>query len=212
MPAPRKEDVYSVLEPYHAKIRNVVTDAWDEWRKVVQLRADNDLPPVLYSRTVSNDVFDAIARFGIAAFNEEPGVNLKIEKQTFKLFFRGRVCARYKRGDDNNLGQNIPTQMALALQDPEAELPELPPHTFKVEIIWLANELNTRLELVLIVARDGDRQLWKYEIDDVAGSSGELLPFAPPPTPPAPETGDEDEQLITPKHGQPKRAEESGDK
>lgn len=199
MPMPSKEEVHAVLEPFHPKIRGVVVNAWEEWRIVCKLRADNGLAPVLYSRTVSNDVFDAIARGGIAAFIDEPGVNLKIETQTFKLFFKGKVCARFKRGNESKLGQNIPTQAALAFEDPEGELAGFPSHTAKVEIIWLANDLNTRLESVSVVARDGDRLIWEYEIDDnSAGGAGSVFTFPTPPAPPAP-PADDDDNLITPK-------------
>lgn len=196
MPAPNKEEVHAVLEPYHSKIRSVVVNAWEEWRTVSALRAQNGLAPVLYSRTVSNDVFDAIARGGISTFAIEPGVNLKIETQTFKLFFKGKVCARFKRGNENKLGQNIPTQAAIAFEEADGELAGFPAHTAKVEIIWLANDLNTRLESVLVVARDGDRLLWEYEIEATpAAGAGTIITFPKPPTPPS----DDDENLITPK-------------
>jgi hypothetical protein len=197
MPHPVMAEVRAILEPFHPRIRGVVERAWAEWRAVAVLRAENDLAPVMYSRTIANDVFDAIARFGIAEFSADTAVNVQIDAQTFKLFFKGSVCARYKRGDDNKLGQNIPTQAALAFEEVDADLPGFPANTAKVEFIWLANELNTRLEHVLVVARDGDDLLWDYEIDETAaGGAGTIIPFPEPPAPPAP-AGDDD--LVKPK-------------
>jgi hypothetical protein len=121
------------------------------------------------------------------------------------LFFKGRVCARFKRGDDDKLGQNVATQTALAFEDADGELPGFPAETVKVDFIWLANDLNTRLEHVLVVARDGDRLLWEYEIEEEpASGSGTVIPF-PDPTAPKP-SGDDD--LITPKTPDIKKNEE----
>lgn len=207
MAYPVMADVKAILEPFHPRIRGVVEQAWAEWRKMAALRVENGIGPVMYSRTIANDVFDAIARYGIAEFSADSSVNLKIEAQTFKAFFKGSVCARYKRGDDNNLGQNIPTQAAMAFEAVDGELPGFPPDTAKVEFIWLANELNTRLEHVLVVARDGDELIWEYEIEEVAASgSGTIIPFPEPPTPPAP-TNDDD--LVKPKAPEVKKPGEN---
>lgn len=197
MPYPVMDDVKSTLEPFHPRIRKVVELAWAEFRAVVALRAENGIGPLLYSRTVANEVFDAIARYAIAEFAGDTSVHIEIEAQTIKLFFKGGVCARFKKGDHNKLGQNIPTQAAMAFEDADAQLSWFPAETAKVEFIWLANDLNTTLEHVLVVARDGEHLLWDYEIDEAAGAGGgTIIPFPQPPTPPAPPSGDE---LVKPK-------------
>ena len=146
--------------------------------------------------STARTIIDAIARTAIAEFVGDTSVHLEIETQTIKLFFKASVLARFKKGDDNKLGQNIPTQAALAFEYVDAEFPGLPPETAKVEFIWLANEINTRLEHVLVVARDGDQLLWDYEIGAAAAGAGIVIPFPQPPVPlPAP--GGDD--LITPK-------------
>src|SRR5260370_22771456 len=101
MSYPVLADVRAILEPFHSRIRLVVERAWTEYREVVALRAENGIAPLMYSRTVSNDVFDAIARYAIAEFAADPAVHIEIEAQTIKLFFKGAVCARFKKGDDN---------------------------------------------------------------------------------------------------------------
>lgn len=196
MPHPVKEDVQATLNDYHHRIRNVVNRAWAEWRAMAAYRAESGFAPFLYSRTVANIMFDAIARHAIAEFAGDPSVHVEIETQTIKLFFKGAVFARFKKGDDNKLGQNIPTQASLAFEHVDGMFPGLPAETAKVEFIWLANDINTQLEHVLVVARDGDRLLWDYEIEDVpAAGAGTVIPF-PEPTPPTMPDGDD---LVTPK-------------
>jgi hypothetical protein len=202
MPHADKHAVQDVLEPFHGRIRSVVERAWAEWRAQAAWRLENGMDPVLYSRTIANDVFDAIARFAVKEFAGDASVHLELEAQTIKLFFKGGVCARFKKGDENKLGQNQPTQASLAFEYADGQLPGFPPETAKVEFIWVANEINTRLEHVLVVARDGDKLLWDYEIE--ADASGAVIPFTPAPTPDAPDAG----ALITPKPLEVKKPEE----
>lgn len=198
MTKPTKDDVIKALTPFHGRIRAVVERAWEEWRIVERYRRRKGMEPVLYSRTVANHIFDAMARHALAEFNGAAGVNIKAESQTIKLFFKGAVCGRFKKGDEDGLGQNIPTQAAMAFEEAESVLPGFPPETAKVEFIWSANELGTSLESVTVVARDGDRTLWSYEIGDTP--SAVVLPFRAP-DPPRPAAS----PLITPKPAQVKK-------
>ena len=88
-----KDEARATLTPYHPIIRKVIYDAWAEWRAVSIWRASQGYPPMLYHRSISNYVFDSIARRAILAFGPEERVHVEIETQTFKLFFRdlGRV-------------------------------------------------------------------------------------------------------------------------
>jgi hypothetical protein len=201
MPDPVLADVKAILDPFHPRIRKIIELAWAEFRLIAELRTAHGLAPILYSRTVANDVFDAIVRYAIAEFASDPSVHIEIEAQTIKLFFKGGVCARFKKGDDNKLGQNNPTQASMAFEEADGLLPGFPPETARVEFIWLANELNTLLEHVLVVARDGDRLLWDYEIEEGTGSAT-ILPFPEPPVPP-------DDDLVKPKTPEVKKPREN---
>jgi hypothetical protein len=206
MPYPAMADVKAILEPFHPRIRKVIELAWAEFRAVVELRAANGIGPLLYSRTVANDVFDAIARYAIAEFAADPSVHIEIEAQTIKLFFKGGVCARFKKGDDNKLGQNHPTQASMNFEDADAQVSWFPVETAKVEFIWLPNSINTKLEEVLVVARDGDKLLWDYPIETAAEGGATIIPFPEPP-PPAPPSDDDD--LVKPKLPEVKKPREN---
>ena len=191
MPYPVMAEVKAILDLYHPRIRSVVEQAWAEFRSIAKLRTENGFAPILYSRTVANDVFDAIARYAIVEFSSDPAVHIVIESQTIKLYFKGGVFARFKKGDDNKLGQNHATQASLAFEDADAQMVLFPEDTKKVEFIWTANDISTQLENVLVVARDGDKLLWDYEIPSAAGAgSGTIIPFPEPPVPPTADDGD----------------------
>lgn len=121
-----KDDVREILGPYHQRIRSIVEKAWEERRAEAEWRVKTGMSPLLYPRTVANYVFDAIARFAMNDFAADTSVHIKIEPQTVKLLFKGGVCARFKKGDDNNLGQNHPTQASLAFELADVPLPGMP--------------------------------------------------------------------------------------
>lgn len=189
-----KDQARGILQPYHGLIWNVIQDAWTEWRSVHALRVAAELPPLLYQRTVSNYVFDAIARRAIPLFKHQERVSVSIEAQTFKIFFGGQLLARFKKGGDDKLGNNVPTQAAMAFMEADGVLPGMPPETAKVEFIWLPNEIWTQVDSVLVVARDGDVLIWEYEIARPAEGTMPL-PFPTRPDSPPPDGGD----LIKPK-------------
>ena len=189
-------EVRTALAPYHGIIRKVVDDAWSEWRAVEAFRQESQFGAVSYHRTIANYMFDAMARRATRAFAAVDGVHIRPEAQTVKFIAGGEVLFRFKKGDCANLGCNIPTLANLMFIDADAEIPGLPPETAKAEIIWQPNEIWTQIERVLVVARDGDRLLWEYEIDR-AGDGAMVIPF---PTPVAPDPGHVDETpLIKPK-------------
>ena len=183
------DEVRKVLDPHHARIATVIHEAFAEWRSIENFRISSGHGPTLYDRTKSNDVFDAIARRAIPRFGVEERVSVDVDAQTFRLRFNGLVL-RIKKGDDDGLGQNWPTQKVLAFIEADGVLPGLPPETAKIEVVWKPNEIWTAVENIYVTARDGDIVLWKYEIRQ-ALPSAEIFQFPKPlqPTGDQPATG-----------------------
>lgn len=190
-----KDEVRAVLSPYHGVIRKIILEAWAEWREVQALRVKAGMAPVLYSRTVSNYVFDAIARRAIPLLGAEEKINVDSDSQTFRFYLRG-LAARIKKGGDDRLGSSIPTQAALSFEEADGVIAGLPPETAKIEVIWLPNEIGTQIANILVVARDGDTLIWEYEMNDPA-SGASVVEIAPPSdSPHGTPTGDD---LVKPK-------------
>ena len=202
MPIPSMTETKAALTQYHPLIRSIIDDAWAEWRAVQRFREENGFGPVLYTRTPSNYMFDAIARRAIPRLGAEASVMVKLDAQTFKAHVNG-VLVRIKKGGDDNLGCNHPTQTALAFEGAGLQFPGFPPETAKVEIIWLPNDIWTKVEQVLIVARDGDKLIWQYEIE--AGDAASVEPM--PTKAPDPEIGGSD--LVKPKVAKAKKEPKS---
>lgn len=185
-------DVREALSPYHARIKQAIVAGYAEWLAVSACRAETGFAPVLYQRTVTNYVFDAIARNARTIFGADPSVHVLDESQTVKFCFGQKVIGRFKKGNEDHLGQNIPTQAVLNFVDPQHTLPGFPPEAAKVEFVWASNDLGTEVEVVFVVARDGDRELWSYMIDE-AGEDRGVINF------PAPDDPDDGDPLVKPK-------------
>lgn len=185
-------EVRAALTLYHAQIRGVIVSGFAEWLAVSECRLKHGFAPVLYPRSITNYVFDAIARNARTIFGAETTVRVLDESQTVKFCFGEKVIGRFKKGDDDHLGQNIETQAVLDFIEAQQTLPGLPPGAAKVEFVWATNDIGTEVGSVMVVARDGDRMLWSYEIDD-ADESGGVVYF---PTPDEPDDG---EPLVKPK-------------
>ena len=179
--SPSKAEVQRALQEYEPRLRSIFERAWDEWRQVAAFMSENRMGPVLYQRTIANFVFDAIARHAIKELGSDDAVHVKVEAQTVKFVFGGEVLARFKKGDENKLGRNIPTQAAMTFEDADGLFPGLPPETAKVEFVWIPNEIYTQLEEVLVVARDGKERVWDYPIAAESGAEVASLPLSQSP-------------------------------
>lgn len=196
-----ESEVRAALEPYHSKIRGAVIAGFAEWLSIGECRAAKGFAPVLYPRTVSNYVFDAIVRNAMDAFGSDPTVRIIDQVQTAKFCFSNVAIGRFKKGDDDNLGQNILTQAVLEFVDAQQLFPGMPPAAAKIEFIWTPDLLGTSVESVLVVARDGDQVLWSYEIEEeVAVCDVVAFPIQGGP--------DNDPPLVTPKVKPPENATE----
>jgi len=177
-----EDEVKQQLTPYHDRIRDVVERGYADWVQIKKFMAKNSIGPVLYPRTVANFVFDAVVQHALIEFAEDEGVRVKKEAQTVKFCFDDVVLARFKKGDEDNLGQNQPTQAVINFVEAQNIFPGLPPSAAKVKFLFSADAIEGGIDRVVVAARDGDTLLWHYDLDDIAESNG-TVPF---PTPIAP--------------------------
>lgn len=190
-----EDEVREHLDPYHDRILHVIEQGYGEWVAIKSNMASSGTGPVLYPRTTANHVFDAIARCAIAEFGSDPDVRVSQNAQTVKFCFKDVVLARFKKGDEENLGRNHPTQAVLDFVNVQSQLPGMPPSAAKVELLYTANEIEDCIERVVVAARDGDELLWHYEIVPGAASDTGVTPF-PMPTAPLDDAADASEELV----------------
>jgi hypothetical protein len=150
MSLPIEKEVREVLEPYVKRIRKVLDKAFKEF--LSKRGAGN-----MYKRTDSGDVFDCVIRAAVAEFNGKPGVAVFPTGSTARFLFGGRVLARFKKAVRSGKGGNIATGANDSFLDPVIPFADAP-EAMKVE------KLSTGYDSVHVTARNGDGQLWSYEM------------------------------------------------
>lgn len=161
MPVAVEAEVKEVLTTHEARLYAVVRGAWhDDWL------SSPHRSQIRFPRTRANLVHEFMVRRAIAEFDGDPEVKVFIRDETAKFLFRDRVLVRFKKANVNGLGANIETQAVLAFVDPQLTLPGIPGDVQKIEICYLLDDLQTRIDHVVVSARDGDTRLWSYHLND----------------------------------------------
>jgi hypothetical protein len=185
MPLPDQSRVSSTLKSREGVLADVVLKAWERWTK-------NPEGPQLYRRNRSGLVHNYMMLDATVRLGEEPGIQVLEAHETAYFFVDDHLVVRFKKGDDRGLSSNIPTQAALAFNDPNESLKlfDLPDVT-RVDVVYRLNDLETKIKDILVVARHDEKILWSYPIYEAGASSAAptvQLPVAPI-EPPAADSG-----------------------
>lgn len=179
MSLPVEAEVRSFLAPYQQPLVELARDAWKAWM---------DSPYVgrwRCGRSRANFVWEEIVDRALAFFESNSDVYAFKEQQTYQFLVREQVLFRFKKGDDHGLSANYPTQHALDFHDHDVNIFGLP-EIQRVEVVYKLNKLETMIDDLLVVARDGDRVLWAYSL--MEGDEG-VMPLPIPLSPATPSVG-----------------------
>jgi hypothetical protein len=161
--------VREVLHPYEDAIFKLIHGAWDDWRGLTL--GGRLLFP---ARARACLVHDFMVQRAIAAWADDGAVRIVQQDETAKFVVNDRVLLRFKKADDRGLGSKIPTQASLSFVDQEQELPGIP-DAHKIEIVYILNRLQTQIDRIVVVARNGDERLWDYAI--APAQTAEIIPL-----------------------------------
>jgi hypothetical protein len=174
-----KTEIQNGISPYSEALCQVVFDAWSQWQEMP------DMAKFRFPRTRANIVFEFIATEATRIFTEDKRIHIIKKNETLSFLLDKKFLFRFKKGDENGLSSNIPTFAAMAFNDPQEELLELP-NVQRVDIVYVLNKLETAVSRITVVARDGDRLAWSYDLYD-CNKAGDvvLLPVASPQVAPS---------------------------
>jgi hypothetical protein len=176
MPLPVEGYINPIVRPYEERIVKIETRAWDTWWKSSAKRTYG------YKRVRACAVHELMVREARKEFSGERGVRIVEGQETIYLLIKDRVILRLKKGDHRGLGQNNPTQQSLALISASADIYALPlglPDVQRADVTYILNRLETRIDQVLIVGREGRRKLWDYAIYPREAAPVTMFPVKP---------------------------------
>lgn len=172
MPIAKEHVVRAALAKYETNLSDAIHGAWQDWR---ELPLTGRLKFVGRSRACL--VYDFIVQRAMATLADDTSVNFIEGDETVKLVFDGIVALRFKKANESGVGSNIKTQATLGFVEQQQELPGIP-GVHKVEMVYVLNRLQTKIDQVLVVARDGDHCLWSYEVTTDGGAA--IVPMPQP--------------------------------
>jgi hypothetical protein len=176
MPRPIEGYVKPILRPFEERLGNVMLRAWEAWWKSTGRKT------YAYLRVRASSVHELMVREARKEFGLDRDVHIIEGPETIYLMFKRAVVVRLKKGDRRGLGRNNPTQASLAFISSTADVHALPlglPDIQRADVTYILNKLETKIEQVLVVGRDGTKKLWNYAVYPRAAAPVALLPIRP---------------------------------
>jgi len=175
------EVVKRLLKPHEKLIADLFLGAWDQWWRNPQRAA------LGFRRTRACLMHNYIMNEAVPALR---AAKIYVTEKHETAFFTvsQRLLFRLKKGDEKGLTSNVPTQAVLAFTDPEKNLSLFTdlPDVWRVDIAYVLNYLQTKIDQIVVVARDDKRVIWSYSIYGTAAEGD--APIAPPVLPVGPRT------------------------
>jgi len=169
MPIPSETTVRPILDEIREQVVSAIREAWEDW-----LASDfNGVWRCKRSR--ANFVWEQIIERANNALLDHDAVHVIDGHETMKFLVRDIVLFRFKKADETGRSSNVATQLALAFHDHEQDLFGLP-EVQRVEVVYKLNRLETQIDDICVVARNGDQIAWEYSLLD-AGEAAVPLPL-----------------------------------
>lgn len=169
MSIPVEVTVRPVLGEIRNQVISAIRGAWEDW-----LASDfNGIWCCKRSR--ANFVWEQIIERANNALLDHDAVHVIEGHETMKFLVRDTVLFRFKKANETGRSSNVATQLALAFHDHDQDLFGLP-EVQRVEVVYKLNRLETQIDDICVVARNGDQIAWEYSLLD-AGEAAIPLPM-----------------------------------
>ncbi len=183
MPIPIQTDIIPIFDEIRDEIIAIIHGAWGDWMA-------SGCPGIwLCKRSRANYVWEQIIDRAITALSDFDDVQILKDKRgtTVKFLIKGQVLFRFKKADNTGHTANIPTQTEIDFHNHEKNLPILLklPEVQRVEVVYRLNKLETAIQDICVVARDGDRVAWEHSLLKVGDVAVPLPMPEPKPVRPA---------------------------
>lgn len=173
---PTESYVRAVLGPIEPVLCDLINTAWDDITRS-PIRAELD-----YKRAIATLMHQFLMNRVRQRFVGAPDVHLMADHETIRLLVNRTLRVRLKKMDKRGRTRAAPTQMTMELTNADegrlfglAEMPEV----YNVDMGYVLNDLETRVDHILVAARQGEAVLWSYEADRGAAEVAGVIAPAP---------------------------------
>lgn len=181
MSAPDINRVRRVLEAREPVLYEIQAGGWEGWK------CSSEFGRCRRLGTRASIVWERATDLALEAYTADSTVEVLHHYDTYSYVFDDEVLGRLKKGDDDGLTANYPTQLNLAYHENELDLfghRELD----RVEFVYKLNRFQTEMIGAFVVGRDGDRVAWSYGMRRSSGA--QIFDFRGTPLLPSGTSGD----------------------
>ena len=172
MAKPIESEVRSILRKNGRGLafRNAYLQAWKEFEEKYPDRA-------WWRRktTRAHLIWEYAVKFAIDALGDD--VTVIPHHDTVSFILDDKVLIRIKKADAELKSRNYPTQLALLFHEPLLDLFGCEGHQ-RVEVVYVLNQFETKIDWIGIVARENSQLLWQSELEDESERAA-VLPLIP---------------------------------
>jgi hypothetical protein len=177
---PTEPYVRGVIGPYEPELCQLIRRSW---KRVTENpdRASFDL-----KRMVATFMHQMLMNEVRATYTDTPDVRLLEAHETIRLLIEKTLLVRLKKMNRRGYARNHSSQATLAFTNVITPLPfalvELP-EVYTVDVGYVLNDLETKIDLILVAARFGESVLWSYQADEGAMEATATIITVPPVAP-----------------------------
>jgi hypothetical protein len=173
---PTEDRVRDVIGPHEQRIVGVFERAWK------RLSESPERVALEYKRTVATLMHQFVVHELRREYHGDKSVHLIEENETVRMLINREAVIRFKKMDERGYTRAQPTLATMAFTTPNSVLPfdsEYVPERFTADVGYVLNDLGTRIDHILVAARNGDAVLWSYEIPRATPMADFIIPVAP---------------------------------
>lgn len=173
MPFAQESQVSSVLRPMFGDLVSLVQRAHRDWMQGPFARTMQD------PKVRANVIWNQFLYYAKAHFEGSKLVRVENKAHCQGLLVGSSFFVRMKKGTDQLLSRNYPTQAALDFNDASVDLFD---GVARLELIYTLDELGTAIDKVVIAQRHRSKVLWAIDLLGGAEDHGQTvipLPVSP---------------------------------
>lgn len=145
-------ELAALISPFENQISGAILKAWSTW-------LENPQKHIFCARTRANMIWDIATKALEEELDPLPGIHVNRSANTCIFMIGQQLAFRFKKADEKGVSSNYPTPMALAFHDPEQIVLGIP-EAIKTEVIYVLNKLETEINHIKLVRRNGASVAW----------------------------------------------------
>lgn len=161
MTIPIEERVKSTLAPFENDLAQIPLEAFQGWIESSEYKYTN------HPRIKTNIIWGRMIYLARQKFGQRPEIRFKEHYGTVSIIVEGlehSVLFRLKKANKKGISRNVQTKLSDAFHDHGQRnlFDALDPD--RVEVVYVLNNLGTKVDDIRVVGRSGKLLVWSYSI------------------------------------------------